>query len=184
MTDPELQGLAAQALNMALRDIEQTGRFSFLLASCHPGESLHRMTRIEAIFIATLGEDWLNDGRKKNAGFSTLREFCSIRLVPVIIFASATNQFKPTKKFDGLTRERQMAILGGGHDVHHKAALDGYLRIVDSIMCIAQTPERVCVAVMPKAEEGKTEFSFSDQQNFGGRLKMFGKPSPESAGAS
>ena len=51
MTDPELQGIAAQAHNMAKRDL-QLGQFNFLVAAYCAGERLHRMRQVEALIVA------------------------------------------------------------------------------------------------------------------------------------
>ncbi len=72
MTDQEMLGLAAQALNMAKRDLE-AGNFNFLLAGYFEGEALHRMKKVEELILKHLGENWLNSGQTKDVGFGVMR---------------------------------------------------------------------------------------------------------------
>ena len=73
MTDPELEGIAAQAFNMARLDIERAKGFSLFFASYHEGEGLHRMDSVAEVIKEKLGEDWLNNGAKKDRAFGILR---------------------------------------------------------------------------------------------------------------
>ena len=62
MTDQILEGIAAQAFNMARLELERR-KFNFLLASYHEsdGKKLYRMSKIEAFIVQQLGEGWLNE---------------------------------------------------------------------------------------------------------------------------
>jgi hypothetical protein len=179
MTDGELEGIAAQALNMAKRDIEQQRDFSFLLASCHKGEGLHRMTRVEALITEKLGDDWLNHGGKKDAGFLIMQIATSLRPPDAMVFVTAANMFKPTEKFNQAPPDQQKEIMTSGHDRHHQAAREGYLQIIDSLIAIAQTAERVCNYVLARASDAKPEVRFFAQEDLGGRMKMYGLDAQE-----
>jgi hypothetical protein len=179
MTDAQLQGLGAQACNMAKLDLER-GTFNFLLASYHEADDrqLHRMTKIEELILQRLGEDWLNSGRKKDMGFGLLRTCVTVLPPDAMIFASVTNQFGPTEKFDELTPTEQHELLHSAHDRHHEAVAEGLLYVRDVLTVIVQTPERVCMYLQPiehgqPVGQGKCEFF--DQEGFGGRMKMFGE---------
>lgn len=177
MTDPELQGIAAQAFNMARTQIEFKGDFNFLLASYYAGEGLRRMTKIEKFIPQTLGEDWLNNGRKKDAAFDILR--LALRLHPsdAIVFATGANIFTTTAKFDTLPKEEQEKLLKAGHDKHHAAVKSGYLKLDDALACVAQTPERVCsyTRILGDPDEKARALIFN-QSEFDGRLKLYGEP--------
>lgn len=180
MTDKELEGIARQALNMSItaRAIENYG--GAILANYFDGEGLRRMRKVEQLLEKVLGEGWLGSGEAKDAAFGVLRE--ATALFPLrpdaLVFVTATNMFKPTAKFDALDEKRQREMLDGGHEAHHRLAAEGYFEIIDSVTAIAQTPERVCIAsqqVDHGALVGQPETRTGPQEDFGGRLKMFGE---------
>lgn len=183
MTDAQLEGIAAQALNLAKRDQER-GRFNFLLATFHQEDgALHRMTKIEALIIANLGEEWLNDGAAKDLGFGLLRKAVGLMPPDAIIFVTAANMFKPTEKMKKLPFEEQERRARLGHDENHRLAKQGYYEIIDCLIAVAQTPERVCHRIQPVAPRGQTpdapHTQMFDQKHFDGRMKFYGEPSPE-----
>lgn len=181
MTDAELQGIAAQALNMAKRDIE-AGKFNFLLGLYyHEGEvsHLHRATKVEATIIQVLGEDWLNDGAAKDAGFGVIRQ-CVEHMPPeAFVMVTRCNKFTPTEKFCKLPAAKQEALIGAGADRQHRAVKEGLMAISDVLWAIAQTPERVCMYIQKVNGRGEfngpPEANFMPQENYDGRTKMFGK---------
>ena len=179
MTDAELEGFAAQALNMAWRDIEQRNDFNFLLASYHAEDvpPIHRMTKVERLIVSKLGEEWLNSGRTKDVGFLILRHAVAILPPPAIVFVTAANGFKPTDKFGALPEAQRLEIMNAGHDRHHQLVKEGLLEMHDVLVAVAQTPTRVCNC-MQRYDRGKRvgnrETQFSPQENFDGRLKMYG----------
>ena len=178
MTDAELKGVCAQALNMAKRDMERK-QFVFLLASYHESQTppLHRMRRVEKTIIANLGEEWLNSEATKEAGFRTLRLACHFLPPDAVVFVTAANQFIPTPKLDELPAARQDALLNGSHAVHHRAVREGYFTLVDILAAIAQTPDRVCHYTQEVDERGQAvghpKASFAPQADFSGRMKMY-----------
>ena len=99
LTDQELEGLAAQAFNMARRDLEQRRGFNCLLASYHAGESLHRMERLERLLAEKLGERWVGDASVKEAAFDLIRMATGMLPPDAIVIACAVNRFVPTEKF-------------------------------------------------------------------------------------
>jgi hypothetical protein len=178
LTDAELQGFAAQALNIAKHDIEQNGEFNFLLASYHESDTppIHRMTSIETLIIGRLGKDWLNNGRKKDVGFYMLR--MAVKMLPpdAVVFATAANKFKATAKLAALPMKQQLDMLDTNHDRHHQMVKEGLLELHDTLCVLVQTPTRVC----QYAQEihhgqfvGKPEMIFTAQAVFDGRLKMY-----------
>jgi len=177
LTDHELQGLAAQALNLAKRDMER-GQFNFLVASYHRGEPLHRMNRIEALIIERLGEEWLNAGRTKDIGFRILRMATEILPPDALVIVTAANRFKATDKMLALPEAQQLEILESNHDRHHRAVAEGLLTVCDCLHATAQSATRVCVYFqdyLPGGEfDGPPETRFRAQEDFGGRLKMYG----------
>ena len=184
LTDKQLEGLGAQAFNLAKRDLEQR-EFNFLLATYHDGQGLHRMTMVEALITEKLGQQWLNNGRAKEIGFGIIRGAVDLvagrkDLTPdAIVFASIVNNFKPTPKMDCLTSDRRRAIVTGGHDKHHQAVRDGYMSVCDALCAIVQTPTRVCMYRQDFDERnnaiGKPNSFCSPQADFGGKMKFFGK---------
>jgi hypothetical protein len=86
-------------------------------------------------------------------------------------------------KFRELTREEQMKIVdSAGHAGHHRAVKAGYLRIIDSLTALVQTPERVCnyMIDVDHPEEPPMVQCF-DQSQFDGRIKMYGRDPAEIA---
>lgn len=180
ITDSELKGLAMQGLNMAKRDLEQ-GQLCCVLASYHEGETIHRMRRIEEILVEMLGQDWLNKGHCKEAGFNILRMANREHPCDAIIFVSAINQFRQTEAFKRLSPEQQKFILDAGHDRHHQAVKEGLFEIQDCISALAQTASRVCVYLQVVDNrhnfEGPPQVELFDQRVLQGRLKLFGEES-------
>lgn len=178
LTDPELQGIAAQSLNMALKSMDD-GDFNFLIASYHIGDTppLHRMKKIEKTIIERLGENWLNSGRAKDTGFQVIRMCVEILPPDAIAFVTICNRFKTTPKFDALTPEQQQDLANATHDRHHQAVKSGLLTLNDALTAVVQTPDRVCQYIQD-FELGKTagrpDVLFTPQEDFDGRLKMFG----------
>jgi hypothetical protein len=179
MTDAQLEGLGAQACNIAKRDLER-GTFNFLLASYNEADErrLFRMTKIEALILERLGEDWLNSGRTKDIGFGLLRTCVNLIPPDALIFASVTNQFNPTEKFDQLTPAQKAEVLNGGHDRQHEAVAEGILSVHDVLTVLVQTPEKVCLYCQPLERgrpDGRAQCEVFPQTGFGGRMKMFGE---------
>lgn len=179
LTDAMLKGLCAQALNMAKRDLEQK-QFNFLLATYHSAATppLYRMTIVEQLIIEKLGENWLNSGWAKDAAFGVFREAVDLMPPEAVIFATAANMFKGTEKLDAIPEAAWEALLNAGHDEHHKAVKSGHMVLVDCIIAVAQTPERVCHYTQEVKRGrwiGAPNTSFFRQEDFRGRLKMFGK---------
>ena len=179
MTDAALQGLAAQALNMARRDVEQSDEFNFLLAAYNASNTppFFRLRRIEALVVERLGKDWLNSGRTKDIGFDLLRLAVKILPPDAIVFVTAANAFKTTDKLAALPAAEQLALLRASHARHHQAAKEGLMEVHDSIVALAQTPTRICQymqRVHHGAFVGKPETKFFPQEDFHGRMKMYG----------
>jgi len=176
MTDPELQGIAAQALNMAKRDQEQ-GKFNFLVATYHAGEGVHRMSKIEAEIVNALGTDWLNSGARKDIGFGILQLCVALRPPDAIVFVTGTHLFKPTAAFNKLPREEQEKVLDGPHSVHHRAVRDGLLELSDAWYATAQTPERACMYIQELKPDARPEVTFVAVADIDdrARTKLFGR---------
>ena len=179
VTKAELQGYAAQALNMALRDIEQTGGFNFLLAVCHSGETppFYRMRKVEELVVEKLGEDWLNSGSTKDIGFDMLRLMVTTLPPEAVVFCTAANAFKGTDKLAALPAAEQLALLRASHDRHHQAAKEGLLELHDTLIALAQTLTLVCQYVQEVDHGkfvGKPDTTFFPQEGFEGRLKLYG----------
>lgn len=176
--DAELEGLGAQALNMALRDMER-GQFNFVLASYHQSDTppFHRMDKIEKLIVERLGQKWLNSGRAKDIGFNMLRMAVSLLPPDALVIVTITNRFKPAAKLYGLPEAKQLEVLNSSHDRHHQAVKEGLLEVCDSLFAIVQTPERVCQYIQDFDQRGKTvskpDVWFGPQEQFSGRLKMF-----------
>jgi hypothetical protein len=182
MTDRELEGLAAQALNMARLEIERGNGFGFLLATCHDGRTLYRMERVEQLIAERLGEDWLDHGRKKDRAFGLLR--MAVDHIPVkpdaIVIVTAGDQFWPTGKFHALDPETQKKLATNSTPAERRRhAAEGLYTVRDVLQALAQSPERVCIRWQPVDERGRfidsPRTELFDQENFGGRIKMFGE---------
>jgi hypothetical protein len=172
MTDAELQGITAQALNMAKRDI-QRGKFNFLLAAYHAGEGLHRMTKIEATVVERLGEEWLNRGGTKDFGFLLIQFAVAMKPPDAVVWVTAANMFKPTPALAELSIEEQKRLLDSTHDRHHQAVKEGLLTLADVLTAVGQTAESVCHYVLEKNADQPT-VQFFPQADFAGRMKMYG----------
>ena len=132
------------------------------------------MTRVEALINGRLGEGWLNSERAKDGAFGMIREAVSIMPPQAIIFACVINNFATTAKFYELTREKQLEIANGGHDKHHQAVRDGYMKVCDALLASVQTPERICL-YRQNVHEDRATSVFFDQDEFDGKLKFFGE---------
>ena len=180
MTDAELQGIAAQSLNMAKRDLAR-GRFNFLLAAYNLCDTppLHRMDKIEALVIERLGENWLNSGRTKNIGFQTLRIAVDLLPPDAVVIVTMCNGFSLTAKFWELTPAQQRELHNATHDRHHEAVKEGLMDVCDVLLATVQTPERVCMYQQNLDRRGeftgRPETKCFPQEGFDGRLKMYGK---------
>jgi len=181
MTDAELQGIAAQSLNMAKRDLGRGG-FNFLLAAYNLCDQppLHRMDKIEALVIERLGENWLNNGRTKDIGFAVLRQ-CIDTLPPdAVVVVTMCNGFSLTAKAQELSRAELMKLVNdSNHDRHHEAVKEGLMEVCDVLLATVQTRERVCMYQQRLDRRGeflgKPDTKCFPQEGFEGRLKMFGK---------
>jgi len=183
LTDAQLEGLAAQALNLAKRDKER-GQFICLLASYDQQEGLHRMSKVEKIIADKLGENWLNNGRAKDLAFDLLRRAVQAMPPDAVIFVTAANMFKATAKMETLSIDEQRRRIERGHDAHHQMAAEGYFEIIDCLIAVAQTPARIChrlQAIPPRGHQPPPpETTFFNQEEFDGRLKFYGEePSAE-----
>lgn len=178
LTDRELEGLAAQAFNMARRDLEQRRGFNCLLASYHAGESLHRMERLERLLAEKLGERWVGDASVKEAAFDLIRMATGMLPPDAIVIATVVNRFVPTEKFHEEAFEKRQELAATGPSGWRQGVEDGYFRMCTALHAVAQTPSRVCVYIQNDAEArepGRPEVSFWAQDEFRGNLKMFGK---------
>jgi hypothetical protein len=190
LTDAVLEGIAAQALNMVKRDMEQ-GEFHFLLGCYHEDPvnpangGFHRMTRCEEMIITMLGANWLDDEERKDAGFDVLR-FATKMLPPdAVVIVTACDRFGPGERYNTLTEAQKKVLALGPHDQHHKAVRDGYLAISEAILAVVQTEERVCLCgqdLVNGKPEGPPHASFVPQKEFSGRLKMYGRKSRYTGG--
>jgi len=178
MTDAEMVGLAAQALNLAKLDIER-GRFVFVLASYHEGAPLHRMKTIERLIVERLGKKWLEYGQTKDLGFGMLRAACDILPPDALVIVTAGDYFKPTEKMRALPEAERRAVLRKGNDGNAQAVKDGLFTSTNCLITIVQNPERVCQYLQDVAEDGQVvgapQTMFFPQDQFSGRLKMFGE---------
>ena len=189
MTDEELTGLARQALNIAGKAWENTDYGGMVLASYHAGEGICRMEPVEKLIEAKLGQRWLDDERLKDIGYGVLREvvdmFATSSAAPdAIVMVTASNMFLPTPKFQALPIEKQKWLINSSNKDHHRLAAEGYLRVVDSRTAVVQTPERVCCCTQEVAGDrlvGQPTVKHFAQDEFSGRLKMFGEDKLEAA---
>jgi hypothetical protein len=178
VTDAELQGIAVQTWNMALRDLRK-GRFNFLVACYHETDRppLHRMDKCEKQVIEMLGEDWLNHGSTKELGFKMLRLAVSLMPPDAVSFVTCCHRFTPTEKYERLTPAERQTLHSKGNDGIRQAAKQGLFKECDSLLAHAQTRERVCQH-MQDFERGRPigepETVFMPQDRFDGRLKLYG----------
>lgn len=174
--DKILEGMTAQAFNMARKDMEQGGGFSFLLAF-HLGE-LRRMPELEGLIAHTFGVDWLNNPRAKDRAFEGLAKLVTVAQPPAVVTACIVNQFNPTDKLLALEYAEQRRMLNAGHDRHHEMVREGWLRCADALWAMAQSRERIChkmQEIHPRTFQfiGKAEGGFSDAKDFDGRMKLY-----------
>lgn len=189
MTDQELEGMARQALNMALTEAELKGEMGALFATYFDGEGIHRMRKVEEIIGAKFGKGWLDDGDKKDAAFGVLRKATQLFPSPpdAFVIVTPTNMFRPTEKLKAMGLKKQKELSMRGNDYHHQMAREGLMRIVDSFTAVVQTQERVCVAsqeVDRGRAVGQPETFCMPQKDFGGRLKMWGEDELEKEAAA
>ena len=184
MTENELEGLARQALNMAKTELEQKDRLGMLLASYRKGERLYRMSKIEANLVEKLGQGWLDDWRRKEAGYGWLR--IALQIVPpdAIVIVTATDMFRSTEKMAALPDEERKKAIERSNDPkeRRKMAAEGLFTITDGLTAVAQAAERVCIstqAIEHGAFAGQPITHHCLQANFHGRQKMYGGLSKE-----
>jgi hypothetical protein len=179
LTDAQLQGIGAQCLNIAKRDLNRGG-FNFLLAAYHESDvpPLHRMNDIEALTIERLGEDWLNNGSTKDLGFRVLRMAVDMLPPDAVVIVTICNYFSPTAKLLARPLEEQQELANQSHDRHHEAVRKGLMEVCDMLLATVQTPERVCFYQQKLNRRGefidKPETRCLPQEEFNGRVKMFG----------
>jgi len=173
LTDPELQGIATQALNMAKFEIEKTRCLNGLIASYYADQGLKRMKKVEALIVNKFGKEWLNDWAKKK---SVLRMVATLSGAPdAMVLVTSVNRFLPTPALEALPPDEKKAILVSSHERHHQAVKEGLLCIEDCLMANAQTPERVCLATLPTKPDSVVDYSFIPQSHFGGIMKFWGE---------
>ena len=175
--DQLLKGLAAQALNMAKRELQQ-GKFDCVIATYTRGKGLYRMRKLELLIIEKHGENWLNSGRTKDAGFGMLRLAVDMFPPDAFAFVSIVNAFGPTEKLLAMGVEAVRELGLSNHDRHHQAVAEGLLEVHDELFAIVQDPLRVCTyrqRCNRRGIIGEPTVHFSDQEHWGGRLKMFGE---------
>lgn len=173
MTDAELKGLGAQALNMAKRDIDR-GEFNFLLASYYRCDvpPLHRMTTIEKLIAERLGQEWLNSGKAKDIGFNMLRLAVSLMPPDAVVIVTSANMFNPTPKLAGLPEAQQEELWNAPYARQHEAVKEGLLEICDAVYACVQTPTRVCEYIQAVGFD-RPQTRYCQQAQFGGRMKMY-----------
>ena len=185
MTDDQLKGIAAQALNLIKLEIERQGEFGLFLASWNASDQppLHRMTQIERLLEDKLGRGWLNKPSAKETAFGILRMATEAFPPDALVLVTATNEFRSTAAFKALPEQEQRRIIEAGHDEHHRAAAKGLLTLSDAVTAVVQTPDRVCVCTQildgRKQPDGPPQIQCGPQSQFGGRLKMYGDQKPE-----
>ena len=181
MTDEELAGIAHQALNMAKTHREQKGSLSIVLGACFDGR-LVRLTDIEEKIEQDFGENWMDDARKKDRIFGTIRRMVDFVKPDGMAFVSTANQFVPTPLlFERYpTHEQIKAELDCGHDRHWEMVNEGLLEVRDVLSVTVQTPERVLMGSIEvlKAGYGTLESHVGPQAQLGGRFKMYGEETP------
>jgi hypothetical protein len=179
LTDAELLGLARQVLNIAKTEFELNGEAGFIMASYHANHGIHRTRSVEALLHNMLGENWLDDGDKKDYAFDVIR-YATQQLPPdAVVFCTPCNVFKPTTKFEALpVEERHRLVMRSkkGHDEDHKMVAEGWLALSEAFNVVVQTPQRVCICsqeVRRGVLVGQPRADYFKQDDFHGRLKMF-----------
>jgi hypothetical protein len=129
------------------------------------------------------GEGWLNSGDAKDRVFAMLRSVTRAAPPPALVFVTASNIFEGTAKFYALPETEKAAMANQGADAHHEFAKQGFFTIVDSLTCMAQTAEWVCLCHQKHVGglrfEGKPVIWTVPQERFNGRMKMYGPPQEE-----
>jgi cyclophilin family peptidyl-prolyl cis-trans isomerase len=174
MTDAELQGIAAQAFNMARRQMEQETNFSGLFAVYHHDGGLRRWLMVEQLIVQRMGHDWLNKGHAKTLVFTILRLGVVTTNPEAVVFGSVVNEFPPTSKMRKLSLEKQKELIERVNRDPHLIAAQGFAEMRAALMILAQTADRVCMYTKPLGIEEPASTKMSDQQDFGGRMKLYG----------
>lgn len=175
MTQPELEGIARQALNMArtARD-QKRWETSIVLATYHQGEGLHRMEKVEQILREKLGPGWLDSGSRKDAGFGVIRTAVDMMPPDAIVIVAPANMYRPTAKTLAFSAEEQERLYERSREDRRQMVEEGLLECIDSFAAVAQTPELVCVCNQAADGETAPESHCFAQDEFDGRWKMFG----------
>jgi len=186
MTDELLKGHTAQVLNMAMTDARKEGGLHIVIAAYHAEDQqpLHRMRMIENQIEKRFGRNWLNNGPMKDAVYATLR-LCFNTMPPEAVFlAFQVHNFKHTDKWEALSPEEQQPLvrrISKSHAEQWVMVKEGWLEPGDGIVCVGQTPLRVCMGMQAlkgpgRQLDGQPHLEIWDQHEFSGRLKMFGDP--------
>lgn len=169
MQDNQLEALGLQAINMFKADY----RHGFALVSYYEGEGARRMRLLEDTIVEKAGEDWLNNWHLKARVFQIIRIGNMITPPAAMAHVSAANKFVFTKKGEALPPEKLQELLHGGHDRHHRAVREGYMRCIDCICANVQTPERVVAVILATGEERPTVQLRAAYAELEGSTRMF-----------
>jgi hypothetical protein len=179
MTDEELKGIAAQSLNLAIKEIEETNRLGGIFASYFRGEGLRRMRKIEALLVELLGPEWLDDRAKKYAAFNVMREATILIPPDAMVFVSAVNAYQATDKMIALGEKEARRLTAEWPENRDQLLRDGLMSYHDCIMSLVQTRERFCTYTQEYDEDknplGAPKVFFGDQKEFDGNLKLYGE---------
>lgn len=159
MTDKLLEGLAAQAANMAKADLQLRGQINGVLANYFEGQGLHRMRTIETLLEQNVGKDWLNLDGAKHHIFGVLCYGASLITPDALVVAFAANAY-----YSNAAGDKVEKVPG------------------DRLIAIAQTKERVCLRdqeIRGRLVIGEPRIMFVDQADWKGRLKLYGEAPPE-----
>ncbi len=181
MSEAELRGMAAQVANMIRTALTNKQPVGLLIAVNRDGET-RRLRTIEKEIEDRLGQDWLNDGPKKDAAFDVLYHTFQIAQPDAVAFGALTNIFKGTPKLYALPKDKLLAIVNGAP---WDGVRDGYLEPHNALTVTVQSPELACL-YSQEFPEGSVDFSaeptieVQSQSKFAGRQKMYGPQDIES----
>ena len=173
MTEERLKLIAKQTAAMAKTQLRTRGQLNCILAYYFEGCGLKRMLRIEKWARENLGEDWLNNGRKKDFMFGMM-SFCT-RLAPpeAIVVCTAVDEFLPTQLLDSLPDAEQRRI----YEIEYPRDHPEWFRPRDALVVTAQTPALCCIyrqTLQGTLLVGEPDIMIGPRDKLKGRLLMFG----------
>jgi len=135
------------------------------------------MSKVEALVIEMAGEDWMNDSAKKERVGYVLRMATHLLPPDAVALVSIADGWTVTDAFEALPKKDQDKIMSGPREARHSAVALGLLTVEEVMVCMAQTPQRVCMyrRRLDALNDAKPTVHLFPAEQFDGNFKFFGE---------